>query len=613
MAKKVFLSRATAEFRELTDSIRRTGSAAYGMLQLHDQEHPPVVSTGGGASLTVSKVYEWIRLSHHVLHYVGEHPGGCAKVPPNEISGMAAFIDPRSQEVLASLLSEFDRQGVPRSELTYTQLEGVIAIALERDPLVFLWEAGEQDSAEPDTDARRSQRAYCAWLRSSYLPGRDRIVSTVRSDFGPATHRVLGELNTRTALERLAKSVAEVPIWEMIFALSQPDSTDEDIEKQSQKVRQLEFPLDVDWIDGQPTTCGALRAGAWVRRGLASTPADAAAHWLIPLHAEQDGLGLLTHGAGQTAYRTFPITAASLRATCFVDGAFWVLTEESGAYQLQNLGAAHGASLYCVSGFQTNSFEAIDLTHANGTFYLACGGDHWRLQPGDAQSFEPIPCDPPDAASSSVLPQFPERAAFPFRRYFAGETLETSLHDPKWALVKTDGNISLIALRGGSFADAFRTVDLLLEGEWEAHELRSDVAVVWLMIRNSATQDEHAIPFFGCDSQQACWQKRNSNLPLLRQRAAASQLFEVGPANAARFEPFCFLERTIDGGDATRKVTRFRVWLIPTGFDRELIRHLRGFLCDLVPLPGSPVTKVPARLPHEADDQWWRLLWQRAR
>lgn len=616
MAKKIFLSRATAEFRELTDGIRRTGNAAYAMLQLCDQEHPPVVSTGGGAALTVSKVYEWIRQSSHVLHYVGELPGGCAKVPPSEMSNVAALVDVRSQEELDNLLKEFDRQGVPRTELTYTQLEGVIAIGLEREPLIFLWEPDHDASTTPATtssDAMRAQRAYCAWLRSHYLPGRDRIVSTLRSDFGPATHRVLGELNTRTALERLARSVAEVPLWETIFTLSQPETTDDEIEKRFQRFRQLEFPLEVDWIDRQPTDCGPLRAGAWVHRGLAGNPADAAAHWLIPRHAERHGLGLLTHGAGQTTYRAFPIDAASLRATCFVHDSFWVLTEESAQYQLQNLRADNRGSQHRVLHFATNSFEAIDLTYGSGTLYLACGNRHWRLQPLAGDEYDAVPCEPPDVADSSVVPQFPERAAFPFRRHFAGETFEAAHHEPKWALVKSDGNVTLVTLRGGSFVDAFQTVDLQLAGIWNALQVQNAPPTVSLVIRQEGTDAESAIPLFASDSPHARWQKRDSQLPLLGRRSAPSQLFKVCPQRPARFEPFCFLERTIGGGDTQQTTTRFRVWLIPVHGDRELISHLRGFLCDLVPLPECPVVELPARLPHESGEPWWSLLWKKAR
>lgn len=601
MKKKiVFLSRVSGEFSELTDAIREEGLRAYPMLQICDQKNPPGGSMETAAELTVSKIHEWISLSSHVFQYVGREAGYSAEVPATEMTQLRQLLDPVSQHILEGLLESFRSEGVEASELTYTQVEAVIAMALKKNPLILLLEP-LADRMQP------ALKAYRDWLMNRYLPGRDRIASGNKHDLVVATHRKLGELNDQTAMEALVRSVAEEPLWDTVLTWSQPfNTTDRDIERASRDIRHYVHSIAIDWIDAR-VDCGTCPGPPYLGKGLAREQDGFTRNWLIPF---DDETGVLSNRSGHWDYRILSVRGRSLCASCFHEGSFWVLTRgEKGRYSLRCLGPVHDGIETEVHGFATHNIEPIQLGHSEQGFQLSCAGSHWCLAEPAApgQPYKALSFPAPVGSLDMVVPQFPKQAAFPFRRYFGGATYESNHSQPKWALVNCKGRISHITLRPGLFTDAFRTVDLTVEGLWNAFEVSGHSGIVSLFIRSNDMDKTEAIPLFPALGPVS-WKKFASRLPLLTQDFG-EQLYEIRPLHAAQFAPFCFLNRKVTG--TPNQETRFQVWLIPARFSRDLMGGLKPFLCDLEPLPVSPICGVlPAGIRPEFHSPWWQLLWE---
>lgn len=626
---RLFLSRATGEFGRLTAEIRANGQKAFSHLELHDQENPPSGQITGQAKITAQKIYQWVRESRYVFHYVGFDPGGTAKLPANiqedEIGSLKQVVDPRSQRYIDSLVTAFQAKNLKMTDITYTQLEGVIAIALHKEPLVF-WLDGD-----PSQDVVESQMVYREWLRTFYLQGRDRIASQVVDDFRTASFRSLNRLNRELMLEALVRDTAETPLWETFYTLAQPDTTEAEIQRQVQGIRNWQGSRHVEWID-QLLEFGGLAAPPYVLKGVSLN--DAVVRWLIPFekHVAQVSLDLSSETA-EWRNTESDIPGSGFRSACFDDNQFQVLSESSGKYQLTaigNEGTPHEPSVMKIGegSFATHSFEPIQLLRAEQKYHLVCSGNTWLLEKRSDESdglWAVSVQQLPEQATSGLISQFPERSEFPLSRHFRGEVYDgdfrepgmasTASSSPAWAMVRSDDRFYCVTLRDGDFLDLFQTVDLYLDGNWKLLDVQNvdNVALIRLKYsgENGALPDDEFIlvPLFPRKGLPNEWSKETSKL-LLLQRDGDPKTSQVTPQDRSALEPFCFVRRAFcSSEDSTASTTRLQVWLIPERWEAGLISRIKAYLCDLKPLPRTPIVDVGDLENVPFADEWWGYLW----
>jgi len=612
MRKIVFLSRASGEFKELTNTIRAEGARAFPMLDIHDQEAPPQVALkgSGGAEKTIEKLFAWISCSEVILHYVGEHSGAQAKAPVDErvpsdelakLKGLLRLLDPASQTALDLLLTAFSEAGLPHSSLTYTQVEGIMALALKKAPLIFMLEPLASGGSSP------SQNVYRDWLKKHALEGLDRVYAQRTESLILATYRKLGELNKNTLLEQLTRSSQEQPLWETAFLLNQPEADAVHNLQRWAGIRQFTGSTKVDWIETSVPGGDAPPPG-WLDLVL---PEDEAADEMWLLRYPGTAVIIFRDPTNGWTRRETGVDGSTIRAVCHHGGDVWVLAETNKKYFIHCLGPVSDASATEVVDFFRHDFEGVHLWHADGCFHLACASSHGSLR------FSGGVCLLQEESAkavgrSMVTPQFAKRLGFPFRRHFNGGTYEAWQRGQRRAVVNHQERVCHVTFKEGLFQDAFRTVDVKLEGCWKSQDLVMQGDVLTLKVQHPEDPGRlHHLPLFPAALNES-WVNPTTQTGLFLLNDPGFQSHEIRPARDAAFTPFCFVGRRFD---RTEETTHYQVWLLPPSPQKELIQRLAGFLCGIEPLPAAPVQgdgrdwagKISAL------SGWWKYLWENCR
>lgn len=598
--KRVFLSRVSGEFSDLGDSIRDEGNEAFPMLLITDQNHPPAVVQSRTSTITVNKIWEWIRASDHVFLYIGTLSGAEAKVPPSERKLLEALLDPNSQQDLDNLLNELRSAKVPETDLTYTQLEGVISIGLRKEPLVFWLEGEALDS---------SQSVYRSWIRKHYLSGRDRFQASDVEGLSQGSRRRLQELNTRAQLEQLSRSTSESPLWEIIRILAQPGTGDDELLEKSAEIRKYSHSLEMDWIEGRIDCCSPLPD--YVFRALDRTNDPNSRCWLF---LGQESSAILDNAAGKWEKSIVEYSSIQHRAECFHEGDFWCIAEDRGAYSLRRLGPASAFESRGIAGLNVKSFDPMALFHSGSHFHLRGAGRFHRIDeaPDASELLAKAVAAPSCVRTSNAIPVFPEPYAFPFRRGFSGSVYECqSSENDRWALAKTEDRATFLSFRPGSFLDLFQTVDVSLEGIWDFLGAECCIDGIWHLTVRRGEGITTSVPLFRNDDFPVkSWRKNRCTVPLLsKDLGGRGKIYEMVPDTLSKFDPFCFVHREVIENVENDGSTRIRVWLVPSVFNRSIIERLDRLTNGLEPLPHSPICSFESSELIDSLEGWWLELW----
>jgi hypothetical protein len=607
--RTIFLSRATNEFGWKVNPLRQVAEREYQLLEVTDQLFPPSPNHRLEAKETVSRLREWLTKVDAVVHFVGQRAGAVCKVPEGDFDGILNFLNPPTRKLFEELAGFFEANGISRDAITYTHLEGVLAIAESKVLYVLRLSADTEDAVEP------AQEVYRRWLEGKHLGGRDKCDGASIQVLVEAAHRKLAEWNEFSRMEQLARSSQEVPVWQTIFDVNQPGVPANDIETRWQQVLRYEADSSVDWIDrhqeaDEPTT-------GFIHKSAAPEP-----NWLIP-----GGTGVyslaLGHGEWLMTRHTLP---GNLRAVCHDGMEFCLLCEATdlGTHTLERLDQTFRLK---VEGFQTHHFGALHLWHSSDVFHVVSGNRAWKMAAPTGGSPDgrvtAVPCDLPkeeEDADSGVLPQFPKTASFPFRRHFRGLTFEYGLDRAgaaadaakPWALTLWRHKLHHLVFRAGDFTDAFKTVDVSLAGKWEMEQVVLESNIYWLRLNQGQTR--RLVPLHQARAGMGRMVIQGElagreHVPLLR-RVAGMQLSAVFAVDDSQMRPFCFIAREATGDPVTE--TRLRVWLVPALPSAGILKHLGKLLCEMEALPTTPVTHVgdhPTLPPFGLDAGWWKLLW----
>lgn len=611
--RSLFLSRATSEFESLTDTIRTEGARAFSHVEIFDQKNPPGNPASGVADITVAKIHEWIRNSSYVFHYVGFETGGAARLPSqNEIDGLRKLLDMHSHRVLDSLVAEFREGGLNECDITYTQLEGVIAIALNREPLVFLLDSDKSEIAP-------SQRIYRNWLRKFYLQGRDRIASRLVDDLQTATFRVLARINRELMLEYLLRATRETPLWETIYTLAQPETSESDIEKKVKEIRDWTGVRDVDLVADSLSIVDGNAPESISKELLGLQTEEASPRWFV---TSDNKLSQISIKSGRWIVRDYPISKSEVRAVCVHDRKCAVLVERAGKYFVLVLDDAVIECELKVRGFATHNFEHIRLLRSDGAYCLICVSCTWQLSERVENGIRYLWAKAQSSigeASSGMIRQYSERSPFPLRRRFRGAIYDADFREKPtgigesthftWAITRVEDRLECVTYRPADFLELFKTVDLALDGNWNAYEVESEGGIARLKLEVEESEGFAFVPLFPTKEIEVQWTKVPAELPLLVSKDSRNIHYAVLPKRRAKLEPFCFIERSIEKSDCSQLKTRIRVWLIPQRWNGNLIRQLKEFLCDANTAPVTPIRQLEGKIEAAFHDKWWDNLW----
>lgn len=629
MQKNVFLSRASAEFHAITAQLC-ADSSKYDWLRLYDQANPPEAPRTESSALTIEKLLSWISRCDHVFHYVGAVPGSALKVPGNELRDLADCVDARCRRPLESLQERLGRpaNGARRPlEVTYTMAEAVIAIGLGKDLVVF-W-LNERDVAIRDVSTcdEQGQQAYRDWLYEYYLRGRDRIPLDFREDALAASHRQLQRLNEAAALQQMARSTVALSLQDAIWRASSEQALDTNTTSFWEEFRDSAQPTDLEWIVCKSDLDQSARA--WhdpapepIYKVLPAPGRLNTERWLIPYDNHFTRLEISEDGPSWRHW--LGIRGKDVRALCVSDADVWILREFESRYYLHRLEPDGTDTATLVDGFSTHGFSPIRLWSVGPHFYLASAGHVWCLERDaannrriarliDSESGDSIGTPAPGVAEQVSIAH-----TFSVRRYFRGRTYDSgATGDRRWALVNEQGVLLHLTIRSGSFLDAFKTLDVTFEENWECDVPVSLDGVVFLHVFDAARATKSQLPLFPHRGEQVSWMLAQTHIPLIKlgvKLGGAALVDELRPVGQRRFSSHCFVSRHYDDVNDT---TRLRVWLLPARLTPEILTPLRNMVCGLEPLPATPIHEV-AQITRKFDARridddwasWWATLWR---
>lgn len=619
--RTVFLSRATSEFGQHVAQLKSQAVEHYPLLHVTDQWDQPVKEQPPHPQLTVEKIHTWIEKVDVMLQFVGAKAGCGWECPGSTLADVKSKLNTITNGLLNSLRQYFEERGVCPSLLSYTHLEGVMALAMGKPPYVLLLSVPDPGKIEP------AQSAYRDWLKEQYTNGRDRFEHENANILVDQAHRMLADWNGLTQLERLARSSQRVTLWETIFDLSQPGADEQSVKKRWNGILNYEADSRVDWV-GECIDCGETSRPLIHRDG--STPPA----WLIPRNG---GWGVLREMNGQWKF-SCQNHNGEIRAICHDGTTFWVLLDptSNGHFVLVNDDLSQTLT---IPDLMVNHMGNMLLSKDQDNFFLDCGGSVSQMTPSTQASASNQMtikrCDDSLAAvtiRNRVLPQFSRMASFPFRRLFRGETYEYDSCEPEfpdpidtrpsrsWALSTWNGKIYYLVLRRGYFADAWKTVDLRMEGCWEANEVSYEDEIHWLVIRRG-NAEARKVPLFPANQNpphnQNTSMVRNAitepgDVPPLLSSPVTNERTEISfivTAEHQNQQPFCYLARDYNTDPKTE--TRLRVWLIPLLPSNEIIQELRNLMCEVKRLPETPLQECVSldELCGRLQTEWWSLLW----
>lgn len=608
--RNVFLSRASTEFGDSVNPIRTAALGNYEMLDVSDQLFPPAERDSLTAEATVRHLREWIERVDAVLQFVGNEAGSAWKVPDGGLDNLLRLLDPSIRSWLLRLVQCFQENNLSENDLTYTHLEGVMAIAQGKQPwILWLTDTGNK-AIEP------SQLHYRNWLKKNYLSGRDRCDANSIGELVLAAHRKLGEWNERTRIERLARNTHEVAIWDNVFDLSQPGIEEREVFRRWKQLLRYEGDTSVDWIK-QRTVCG--------------TPESMMIHrahrpllkWINPMDGK---VGILARLLDGWKYEETLIDGHAI-AFCQDSGDFHLLVENiHSGYQIVS---TNRATCLPISGLQSHHFGTFRIWKTEDGFCLESGGQFWRLDTGELSASRTegsvLPYEPneQEQIDSGLVPQFARPNSFPFRRRFRGSTFdyersdlkpaEGSVADEPWGLIEWKGILTHLVMNRGDFTDVFKMVDVCVPGISCLTKISLFRHTYWLQLKCGLAY--HYLPLFPAPNPAP--QYLLTQLPIDSQDASLLRNLTVSRSIAKNdddsvAQPFCFIGRDTSGD--VDKATRLRVWLIPAFPTKGLLSKLNDRICGLAPLYETPIRRTYQENDLKNDlgrfsDEWWDDLW----
>ena len=165
-AQTIFISRVTSEFGPLVTRISQSCDQIRGTIDLNYQDLDRRGAQYADARSTLAKLMDWISQAQAIFVLSGQKQGYQAAGGWNTslMEGLKELIDAAQFECVRRDIEVLQERGL---ELSYTQLELLIAKALRKDVLIFL--IGKAESCEP------GQRLFREWLQEEAIEGWDRV------------------------------------------------------------------------------------------------------------------------------------------------------------------------------------------------------------------------------------------------------------------------------------------------------------------------------------------------------------------------------------------------------------------------------------------------------
>jgi hypothetical protein len=634
----VFLSRVSTEFKELTDRVRLSDDA-YPLLRLIDQESPYGIPSSTAAPLTVNKLHDWVSNCDTVFHYVGVQSGAKARVPTSADKPLDELLDASCMPTLDSLRAHFQSVFIgsePDSFITYTMLEVILAIGLSKELLIFWLDPKTAIATAPGNPPIDSaQQAYRDWLYQHHLSGRDRVPLDFPEDIIASSARKLQSLDRAVALEYRANFAQnQNPLWEAIALIADPNTNQDEANSHWTEIRDRTASTAIDWIRDAVEVSDPHNP-----RSVAPDPIyyqvpeseDSNQHnWLVPVRSQLHRIVIDQQTIRNEAWPGIP--GHSVRACCVAEQSVWVLCEDQLQYALHRLEPNGQKQTFRLEGFQTHGLHPIQLSYAQGSFYLNYQGTMWQA-PCDLANREwtAKPCNRASQSAIGTLSGFVEQLSlprsFPFHRGFDGQTYDTrssDAGDAAWAIVKERHKLFGITLFRGCFLDLFKTVDVTLDGPYEECKVQRtrNGLVAWDIIPADGDAALR-VPLFACSAKFGAWKCLGTETRIVQSAQSAQQterVCQVRPDTPGDFVPNCFTQHSKSDGDGDR--SRFRVWLFPRRIDAQIAQQMLPFTQHFTPLPSPPIDSpenlatANAKAFDDLDswladwDPWYQKLWR---
>ena len=637
--KRVFLSRVTDEFGRIAEDISR--GCSFSAIEVCDQNEPPQRESGEKAEITVEKLASWINSSDYVVLLVGESSGSAHKIPESELdrNNLKNVLTQSQLQTYESLSSEFTKHDLGMDALTYTQLEGVLAIGAGKAPYVLQFSA-------TTTRSDSSQEAYREWLRHYYLQGRDRLMihRTDPHDMEPvrqALDDLLVRIDHSVQLQYILLGEPSSTLWGRVretLNATRFDSQNKQghLDRFSLEIRNAadeEF-ITVDWLEDVQDVGPAPRY-------LYAAVDGSNRYWFDHSMAVMK----VANGSNELQRACVQRRNIAIRAVCFHGGKYFLLVQDPqdanlkfGPIEVVDNGLEFNSRP--VSGVNVCDTDPVSLWHENGGFSFQYKQTIYSLEEADNGGYIANREDTNQAAPlsasyrSAYTLRFPKHLFFPFRRGFSGLTYDFASDDSgqqSWALVQDENaNLRFLSLKRGTLLDAFQTADVQLEGQWcvlpwpctvETGDKNTRLVLLKLGKREpniNRFREVVMIPLFlvrgGPNTNvERKWCKervtRETKIPRLVTLIDGSEpLHHVHAEGQNAASSFCFILR-----DVIETRTRIRVWIIPRKFSTERLKYLDELLGGLRTLPPPPIKSTcrgwdqllagPGGL-----DEWWSLL-----